>query len=187
MVLSPVEGRVKSIPNIFNFNTQTVVILDSFNSRKLAFVDPIHKKPWTSFFLWFSVFWGQKIFFSFAWLCFWIFSNLQCLENLYYSRSLLQLLSHQLLDLLIMLTVFTFCNHNFSIVWVMDYMEYLSDTTSEIVDVLISWIWLMSTLINCFSLLLSLTSVCFWMLISFSKIGIQTVRGAWLETSLQSR
>lgn len=51
MVLSPVEGRVKSIPNIFNFNTQTVVILDSFNGRKLAFVDPIHKKLWTSFFI----------------------------------------------------------------------------------------------------------------------------------------
>jgi len=45
MILSSVEGRVKSIPKIFSFNTQMIIILDSLNGRKLAFVDPIHKGP----------------------------------------------------------------------------------------------------------------------------------------------
>ena len=36
---------------IFNFWTRAVIVLDSFNSGKLAFVDPIHEFLWILFFI----------------------------------------------------------------------------------------------------------------------------------------
>ena len=108
-------------------------------------------------------------------------------EDLYFSRSLLQFKSHQLLECLVILTVFEYWAYKLSIVWVMVWTELLNETISKMLDVLISWIWLISSLMNFFSSLLSLTSECFLVWICFLNIGIQIVRGVWSEMSLYSR
>ena len=84
MILSFVEDRVKGIPKIFSFNTQMIIILDSLNGRKLAFVDLIHKGPWTiSFICDFLYFKIKKGFFYLFDYVFKFFSNLQYVLRTY--------------------------------------------------------------------------------------------------------
>jgi len=105
-------------------------------------------------------------------------------EYLYFLRSLLQFKSHQLLECLVILTVFKYWAHKLSIAWKMVWTELLSKIISEMLDILISQIWLISSLMNFFSLSLFLTSEYFLVWICFSNIGIQIVKGTWSEMSL---
>jgi len=40
---------MKDIPKVFKFDTQVSFILNSFNCREFAFIDPIHELPWAIF------------------------------------------------------------------------------------------------------------------------------------------
>jgi len=49
--LSRVERFMKSISKVFKFDTWVSFILNGFNCREFAFLDPIHKLPWAIFLI----------------------------------------------------------------------------------------------------------------------------------------
>ena len=48
---SSIENKMKSIPQVINIKTLLIIILDGFDGRQLALVNPIHEFPRPSFFV----------------------------------------------------------------------------------------------------------------------------------------
>ena len=48
---SHIESRMKGIPQIINIKTLLVVVLDGFDGRQFALVDPTHELPRSMFFV----------------------------------------------------------------------------------------------------------------------------------------
>jgi len=48
---SHIKSGMKNIPQIADIKTLLVIILDGFNSRQFALIDPIHEFPRSSFFV----------------------------------------------------------------------------------------------------------------------------------------
>ena len=48
---SHIEYGMKGIPQIVNVKTLLIIILDSFNGRQFAFIDPVNELPRSSIFV----------------------------------------------------------------------------------------------------------------------------------------
>ena len=46
-----VKQFIEGLPKVFDFNVQSTIVLDSFNSWKFPFLDPVHKFLWTFLFV----------------------------------------------------------------------------------------------------------------------------------------
>jgi len=108
------------------------------------------------------------------------------LVDLYFSRCQLQLLSHQLLECLVILTTFKFSFHILFMEWVRVRTGFLSKLTFNRSLILIELIDLMSSSMNIFSSSLSLTIICFLVWICSLTIGMVTVKGAWSDIRCHS-
>lgn len=114
------------------------------------------------------------------------FQSSRLLVNLYLSRSLLQLESYQLFEYLVMLTVFEFLSHIFSMAFMNKKTTFSSDSISDKLLVSIILIALIKSEINDFSSLLPLIIEYFLLGTCSSTIRIVMVRGALSEDSCHS-
>ena len=101
--------------------------------------------------------------------------------NLYFLRYWLQLLSHQLLECLVILMIFKFSSHILFMEQARVSTAFLSKMMFNRSLVLIELIDLMSSLMSIFSSSLSLIIICFLVWIYSSTIGMVTVRGIWSD------
>lgn len=113
------------------------------------------------------------------------FQSSKLLDNLYFSKSLQQFSSHQLLKCLVMLMAFKFFSQVTSTA-----EANLSTALSRLViydmlEVLIFLMKLVRSLMNVNSSSLSLMIECLLEMMCSSAIGMMMVRGAWSDESLQ--
>ena len=114
------------------------------------------------------------------------FQSSSLLVNLYFSRSLLQFKFHQLFKYLVILTIFEFFSHIFSMALANELTIFLSESMSVRLLVLIVLIFLIKFLMKNFSSTLPLMIEHFLLWMCSSTICIVTVRGVWSEDSCQS-
>ena len=115
------------------------------------------------------------------------FQSTKLLDNLYFSRFLLQFISHQLFECLEMLTIFEFFSQALLIAKVNESMVILSDSTSVRLEVSMVIKSLIISLMNAFSSTLPLAIKHFLLWICCSLIGIEMVSGVWSNDNLHSR
>jgi len=109
------------------------------------------------------------------------------LVNLYFSKSLLQLISHQLFKCLEILIILKFLFQALSMVLANKMMTFSRDLVLDSLEVLMNEMSLIKSLMNDFSSLLSLTIECLQLLMCCFLIEIVTVREAWSDNNLHSR
>ena len=114
------------------------------------------------------------------------FQSARLWVNLYFSKSLLQLKSHQLFECLEILMILEFLSQAYSTVLVNNSTIFFRTMVSDRLEVLMNTISLIKFLMNDFSSLLSLVIDCLWFS-EYSSIGIVIVRGVWSDNSLHSR
>ena len=142
---------------------------------------------------------GSRLLFEISWIlrskkCYFIFLTVQqnCFqsskffENLYFSKSLLQLLFHQLLEYLVILMVFTFFSQVISTTLANSLTVQSRLVISDAKEVLMLLNDDVRSLINVTSSSLSLTIDCLLVLVHSSIMGIVIVRDVWLDDNLQS-
>jgi len=110
------------------------------------------------------------------------FQSLICFVTLYFSRFLLQLAFNQLLDCLVMLTIFKFFSQISFIVWANNWTISSKESIFDKLLVSISLKALINSVTKFFSSSLSLMIAHFLIWICSSKIGMVIVSGAWSET-----
>ena len=138
------------------------IIFNCFNYREFVFIHLVHELPRTSSFvedlLNFEV---KKLCFITLAILLYCFQSLILLDNLYFSKLLLQLLFYQLLEYFVILTIFQFfiqiCSNKLAKAEII----FSRHLTSCIISVSISLITSITSLIKVYSFLLSLMIVCF--------------------------
>ena len=132
------------------------------------------------------IFWSKKeclVFFTVFLNC---FQSAKLLIDLWFSRSLLQFISHQLFECLEILTIFEFFSQALSIVVMKELTAFSSNLISVRIEVLIDKMLLIKSLMNTFPSALLLAIVCFLLWICRSLNRVEMVRGAWSNDNLHS-
>ena len=114
------------------------------------------------------------------------FQSARLWVDLYFSKSLLQLKSHQFFKYLEILIILEFLSQAYSTVLANNSMTFSRAMMSDKLKVSIDEISLIKFLMNDFSFLLSLVMDYLWSSEYYSLIGMVTVRGAWSNNSLHS-
>ena len=121
------------------------------------------------------------VFLAVLWNC---FQSSKLFEDLYFFKSLLQLLSHQLLECLVMLMVFALFSQAILTTFVKLLMVWSRLVISDIKEVLMLLNDDMRSLMNVTFSSLSLTIDHLLVLMCSSIMGMVIVRGTWLENNL---
>ena len=106
------------------------------------------------------------------------------LVDLYFSKSLLQLVSHQLFKCLKILIILEFLSQALLAIQVNESTMFSRDLVSDKLEVSIEEMFFIKSLMNDFSFSLSLLIECLELLVCYSSIGIVTVRGVWSNDNL---
>ena len=114
------------------------------------------------------------------------FQSARLWVDLYFSKSLLQLKSHQFFKYLEILIILEFLSQAYSTVLANNSMTFSRAMMSDKLKVSIDEISLIKFLMNDFSFLLSLVMDYLWFSEYYSLIGMVTVREAWSNNSLHS-
>ena len=132
------------------------------------------------------IFWSKNECLVFLTVFLNCFQLAKLLDNLYFSKSLLQLMSYQLFKYFEILTILEFLSQALSTIQASRSTMFSNDLMLNRLEMLMDEIFLIKSLMNNISSSLPLVIECFQSLESCCSIGMVTVRKAWSDNNLHS-